>query len=69
MEKLIAAFPQNLIDALEIASKVSLKKPENAVHNIVVCGMGGSGIGGGWPRCQTVRETIFPQPHLQAGVC
>jgi glucose/mannose-6-phosphate isomerase len=46
MEKLIAAFPQNLIDALEIASKVSLKKPENAVHNIVVCGMGGSGIGG-----------------------
>jgi glucose/mannose-6-phosphate isomerase len=46
MEKLIAAFPQNLIDALEIASKVSLKKPENTVHNIVICGMGGSGIGG-----------------------
>ena len=46
MEKLIAAFPQNLIDALEIASKVSLKKPESAVHNIVICGMGGSGIGG-----------------------
>lgn len=46
MDKLIAAFPQNMLDALEIASNAKLKKPENELRNIVICGMGGSGIGG-----------------------
>ena len=65
MEKLIAAFPQNLIDALEIASKVSLKKPENAVHNIVICGMGGSGIGGKIVTEWIQRELKVPVHLLQ----
>jgi glucose/mannose-6-phosphate isomerase len=46
MDKLIAAFPQNIIESLEIASKVQLQKPSNPIHTIVICGMGGSGIGG-----------------------
>lgn len=46
MDKLITEFPQNMLDALEIASKVQLKKPEYGIHNIIICGMGGSGIGG-----------------------
>lgn len=46
MEKLISAFPQNITDALKIAANVSLKPAANAIHNVVVCGMGGSGIGG-----------------------
>ncbi len=46
MDKLIAAFPQNIIESLEIASKIQLQKPINPIHNIVICGMGGSGIGG-----------------------
>jgi len=46
MDKLITAFPQNITDALAIAAEVKLTTPENPVHNIVVCGMGGSGIGG-----------------------
>jgi glucose/mannose-6-phosphate isomerase len=46
MDKLIAAFPDNLHEALEIASKVIFKIPDNPIHHIVVCGMGGSGIGG-----------------------
>ena len=46
MDKLIAAFPQNIIDSLDIASKVQLQKPINPIYNIVICGMGGSGIGG-----------------------
>ena len=46
MEKLIAAFPENISEALEIASNASFKTPANEVHNIVICGMGGSGIGG-----------------------
>lgn len=46
MEKLISAFPQNILDALDIALAVHFKKPSNEVRNIVICGMGGSGIGG-----------------------
>jgi glucose/mannose-6-phosphate isomerase len=46
MENLIHAFPQNILDALEIAKNAQLKKPVNSIQNIVICGMGGSGIGG-----------------------
>lgn len=46
MDKLIAAFPQNIVDALKIAGEANFKKPANEIHNIVICGMGGSGIGG-----------------------
>lgn len=46
MDKLIAEFPDNILKALEIASKSSLVQPKNELRNIVVCGMGGSGIGG-----------------------
>lgn len=46
MEKLIKAFPGNISEALEIASTVALRTPEHPIRNIVICGMGGSGIGG-----------------------
>ena len=46
MEKLIAAFPENISEALNIASKSTFKTPQNEIQNIVICGMGGSGIGG-----------------------
>jgi glucose/mannose-6-phosphate isomerase len=46
MDKLIAAFPQNMTDALEIARNSSFKQPSREIRNVVICGMGGSGIGG-----------------------
>lgn len=46
MDKLIAAFPKNIEDALFIANNTQLKTPNNKILNIVICGMGGSGIGG-----------------------
>lgn len=46
MEKLIAAFPANIKEALTIASNTSFKSPSHEVQNIIICGMGGSGIGG-----------------------
>lgn len=46
MEKLIEAFTANITEAIEIAKKSELKKSTNEIHNIVICGMGGSGIGG-----------------------
>jgi glucose/mannose-6-phosphate isomerase len=46
MEKLIQAFPENISEALNIASTVALSTPEHPIRNVVICGMGGSGIGG-----------------------
>lgn len=47
MFNLIKEFPQQLLQAVEIGGKVVLKgKFKSAVSNVVICGMGGSGIGG-----------------------
>ena len=46
MEKLIAKFSSNILESIKIASKYSLSKPINEINSIVICGMGGSGIGG-----------------------
>ena len=45
MDKLIAAFPENIYSALESAKNIQFNKPENEIRNIVFIGMGGSGIG------------------------
>ncbi|WP_343634849.1 bifunctional phosphoglucose/phosphomannose isomerase [Fluviicola sp.] len=46
MEKLIQAFSSNISEALEIAAGATFVKPTQDIRNIVICGMGGSGIGG-----------------------
>lgn len=46
MEQLIREFPQNIVDAIEIAKASKLSTPKSGIQNIVICGMGGSGIGG-----------------------
>lgn len=46
MEKLIQEFSSNISEALEIAAKATFVKPSQDIRNIVICGMGGSGIGG-----------------------
>ena len=46
MKALIEAFPDNLKEGLAIANSVTFKRPTNEIRNIVICGMGGSGIGG-----------------------
>jgi len=46
MRNLIEEFPNNISTALEIAGKIELKPLSKEVRNVVVCGMGGSGIGG-----------------------
>jgi glucose/mannose-6-phosphate isomerase len=45
MKELIEAFPENIKEALNIAEASTLKKPVNQTTNIVMCGLGGSGIG------------------------
>jgi glucose/mannose-6-phosphate isomerase len=45
MKDLILAFPKHIEEAFEIANKSKLKTPKNQINNIIICGMGGSGIG------------------------
>jgi glucose/mannose-6-phosphate isomerase len=46
MQQLIEAFPKQLKEALEIGRKAQLKAPGGPYANVVVTGLGGSGIGG-----------------------
>lgn len=46
MNTLIAEFPDNITEALEIASKAKISTPKHEIRNVLICGMGGSGIGG-----------------------
>lgn len=46
MKDLIASFPENIEESLRIAASYTLKKSTNKIQNVVICGMGGSGIGG-----------------------
>lgn len=46
MKKLISSFTTQLRDALEIGNNANLTKTEKQINNIVITGLGGSGIGG-----------------------
>ncbi|MBL0316588.1 MAG: bifunctional phosphoglucose/phosphomannose isomerase [Flavobacteriales bacterium] len=46
MKKLVEAFPNHLREALNIGRAANLVKPDRKISNIVISGLGGSGIGG-----------------------
>lgn len=46
MKQLIEAFPSNITEALQIAKNAELKGDYSGIRNVLICGMGGSGIGG-----------------------
>jgi len=46
MRSLIEGFSEQINHALEIGSKCLLKASQININNVVVCGLGGSGIGG-----------------------
>lgn len=46
MQTLIADFPAQLEEALRIGKSAQLKKPVNKIQNVLISGLGGSGIGG-----------------------
>jgi glucose/mannose-6-phosphate isomerase len=45
MKSLIEAFPQNIHDAIAIAQSSTIRIPKNEIQNIIIFGLGGSGIG------------------------
>ncbi len=46
MKALVEAFPQHLKEALEIGRNATFNIPSRSFENIVISGLGGSGIGG-----------------------
>ncbi len=44
MDKLIHNFIDQLEEAIEIGEKVTLSEPKNELRNIVISGLGGSGL-------------------------
>ena len=46
MKQLITEFPNNITEAIKIAANSNFSQPKNEIRNVVICGMGGSGIGG-----------------------
>ena len=45
MLKLIEDFPNHIIEGIEIANQTNFTNAKNDIRNVVLCGMGGSGIG------------------------
>ena len=60
MDKLIAEFPKQLLEAIEIGKKAKLTAAVNTIQNIVVAGMGGSGIGADFAIEFTAKERSVP---------
>ena len=46
MDKLIEKFPAQMLEAVELTKGIRLSKREYTISNVLVCGLGGSGIGG-----------------------
>jgi glucose/mannose-6-phosphate isomerase len=46
MNDYIDAFPDHLKEALVIGSSAKMKKVNKEIQNVLICGLGGSGIGG-----------------------
>lgn len=60
MDKWIAEFPQQLLEAVEIGKNASLTPLRKEIRNIVVAGMGGSGIGGDLVRGMVHTKLAVP---------
>jgi glucose/mannose-6-phosphate isomerase len=46
MKTLINDFAQHIDEGVEISKSMKYKQPDQEIRNVVICGMGGSGIGG-----------------------
>ena len=60
MRNLIDTFTNQIKEALEIGAKVQLHKSTNTINNVVICGLGGSGIGGSLVQNLTQNEANIP---------
>ena len=60
MRDLVQDLPNQLKDALVVSKEMRITDPENDIFNIVICGLGGSGIGGAIAQSITQDEIQLP---------
>lgn len=60
MEKLIENFAEQMKTALEIGEAYGFKASPKQFSNVVICGLGGSGIGGSLIKDATINEIKIP---------
>lgn len=60
MKQLIEAFPSNITEALEIAQNAQFSGDYSNISNVLICGMGGSGIGGSMVQTWLYDELKVP---------
>jgi len=60
MKNLIAGFGNQLRHALEIGAKTTLQENKKEIHNVMITGLGGSGIGGTIVSELVAKECIVP---------
>ena len=60
MRDLVQDLPNQLKHALEVSKEMRITESENDIYNIVICGLGGSGIGGALAQSITHDEIKLP---------
>lgn len=60
MDQLIQEFPEQLSEALEIGRNATITKHSHPINTVLVCGLGGSGIGGNFIEVFTRNERKVP---------
>lgn len=60
MKKLIENFPNQMKEALTIGNAYSFKNDANHPKNVLICGLGGSGIGGSFIQNYTFDKIAIP---------
>lgn len=60
MKQLIEDFPANITEALQIAANAQLNSSYEGIQNVLICGMGGSGIGGSMVQSWLSKELKVP---------
>lgn len=63
MKDLILNFPKQLNEAVTIAGKAALSAPSAPIKNVLICGLGGSGIGG-----TLVKEMVHDESPVEIDV-
>jgi glucose/mannose-6-phosphate isomerase len=66
MKDLIQRFPAQLKEAVEIASGAKLSALKTSINKVIICGLGGSGIGGTIAREILFDEAVVPIEVLKA---
>lgn len=60
MDKLITDFTKQISEAYAIGQKAQLSVPKQSIKNVLVCGLGGSGIGGDIVKMLVKNELKIP---------